>query len=68
MQERARSYDAERDKDVFACAICLENFAEDPTKQVAELNCSNKHVFHVECLQGWIKNNDTCPVCREPVL
>jgi hypothetical protein len=42
-----------------SCTICLEMF--DPTEEVARLNCY--HVFHDECVQGWLKHNKTCPLC-----
>lgn len=48
--------------------ICLEDFSETDGKQVAELSCSNKHIFHVDCLKDWLVKNDTCPMCREPVV
>jgi hypothetical protein len=22
------------------------------------------HVFHADCLEQWLKKNETCPVCR----
>lgn len=47
------------------CAICMENFVEGDGKMIAELNCNNKHIFHLECLSEWVKKNDTCPLCRE---
>lgn len=68
VQEQARPYDATRHGEVPQCAICLENFSETDGKQVAELNCSAKHIFHADCLKEWLKNNDTCPMCREPVI
>lgn len=49
------------------CAICLEEFKEDDEQQIAELNCSSKHIFHLECLVGWLAKHDLCPLCRQKV-
>ncbi|KAF0924695.1 hypothetical protein E2562_010287 [Oryza meyeriana var. granulata] len=45
----------------LVCAICLEQLRH------GEL-CSEvpacRHVFHWDCVGVWIKNSDTCPLCR----
>ena len=33
------------------CAICLEEFEEGNGKKVAELGCSKKHIYHIDCLK-----------------
>lgn len=45
------------------CCICLESFTLDDTVRV--LKC--KHCYHKRCLDGWIKQNKTCPICRHGV-
>jgi hypothetical protein len=35
------------DMDVEECAICMEDFVIGDGKQVAELNCHQKHIFHL---------------------
>ncbi|KAJ6892690.1 hypothetical protein NC651_025789 [Populus alba x Populus x berolinensis] len=47
------------------CVICLENFQEGEDCQAISL-C--KHVFHSGCLKEWLVQNQTCPLCRLPVL
>ncbi|KAJ6892835.1 hypothetical protein NC651_025905 [Populus alba x Populus x berolinensis] len=47
------------------CVICLENFQEGEDCQAISL-C--KHVFHSGCLEEWLVQNQTCPLCRLPVL
>ena len=43
------------------CAICLEDFNKNDIAQ--ELPC--KHMFHKECLAGWLATRHrTCPTCR----
>lgn len=46
-----------------ACSICL---CEYGTIDVVVTNCG--HAFHNECIQGWIRINAICPVCRNEVL
>ena len=47
------------------CIICLCEFED--TDEIAELACSNKHIFHVECIQKWLETNLVCPTCKTPV-
>ena len=49
------------------CSICLESYQENKNKEIAELNCNNKHIFHKDCLLKWAENNEICPLCREPI-
>lgn len=49
IESRSRAYDADKDPEPM-CPICMVNFADEPQKLVAELNCSSKHIFHAECL------------------
>eukprot|EP00929_Paragymnodinium_shiwhaense_P088768 TRINITY_DN49086_c0_g1_i1.p1 TRINITY_DN49086_c0_g1~~TRINITY_DN49086_c0_g1_i1.p1 ORF type:complete len:635 (+),score=108.81 TRINITY_DN49086_c0_g1_i1:62-1906(+) len=46
-----------------ACSICLEDFKES-TIEIRKTKLCN-HVFHTQCLQGWLNMNRTCPLCRE---
>ncbi|CAJ1974066.1 unnamed protein product [Sphenostylis stenocarpa] len=43
------------------CAVCLNEFEEDETLRLIP-KCS--HVFHPECIDAWLVNHSTCPVCR----
>lgn len=45
------------------CAICFCEYG--PDDDVSPLPC--KHYFHSECINNWIKENPTCPMCREPI-
>ena len=42
------------------CVICLEEFTSG--EEVVKLTCG--HLFHEECILGWLKINCTCPMCR----
>mmetsp|Transcript_12175 Transcript_12175/g.23105 ORF Transcript_12175/g.23105 Transcript_12175/m.23105 type:complete len:259 (+) Transcript_12175:289-1065(+) len=46
------------------CTICLCEF--EASSRVCELDC--KHAFHKECLGPWARKDNSCPVCREPIL
>ena len=45
----SKKYDPELFKDTFECAICLDDFNSEGN--VTPLPCSNKHVFHTQCLK-----------------
>jgi hypothetical protein len=43
---------------IHLCPICYE---ED---QIVRHTLSCNHTFHVHCIDRWLKNNSTCPLCR----
>lgn len=43
------------------CSICLVDHV--PNKKINLLGCS--HYFHTECIASWLKNNDSCPICKK---
>ena len=46
------------------CHICLEKVTRgEKDDQSAELPCG--HAFDKQCLREWLKEHDSCPVCRE---
>ena len=45
----------------FECSICMEMIERDNKKT---LNCN--HDFHANCVNRWLRSNDTCPLCRAP--
>ena len=53
-------------EDGAICTICLEPF-EVGGAPVCELACSQKHVFHADCLKAWLVKESTCPICRETI-
>lgn len=49
------------------CSICLENFKKKSTVSVTPCN----HVFHFNCIKGWLyqnAKNPKCPNCNKEVL
>lgn len=45
------------------CPICIDTLEEGQT--AAFLPC--KHWFHEECVVAWLKEHNTCPICRTPI-
>ncbi|XP_024521685.1 putative RING-H2 finger protein ATL69 [Selaginella moellendorffii] len=48
-----------------ACAICLADYREAEMLRVLP-DC--RHVFHVQCIDSWMRLQATCPMCRTSPL
>lgn len=46
------------------CAVCLENYKDGETLRI--LPC--KHEFHKTCIDPWLLNHRTCPMCKSNIL
>ncbi|XP_050837578.1 E3 ubiquitin-protein ligase RNF43 isoform X2 [Serinus canaria] len=46
------------------CAICLEEFSEGQELRI--ISCS--HEFHRECVDPWLQQHHTCPLCMFNIL
>lgn len=58
-----KTYKLEKDLDE-KCTVCLGKMVKD--EEVSELPCNKSHVFHKDCILGWLKNyNNRCPICRK---
>ncbi|THD21598.1 putative Zinc finger protein [Fasciola hepatica] len=44
-----------------ACSICFEDF--QVSERCTRLPC--QHVYHTTCVNTWLKQHATCPVCRK---
>ena len=42
------------------CVICCENFIANDT--IRRLDCL--HIFHKNCIDKWLIENNHCPVCK----
>ena len=51
---------SELETDEKKCSICLDEFVPDSKLYI--IPC--KHLFHKDCLEGWVAENYKCPVCR----
>lgn len=45
------------------CTICIDSIHKGD--EVVVLPC--KHWFHGECVTMWLKEHNTCPICRTPI-
>ena len=45
------------------CPICLKEFVVE--ELFVELGCA--HVYHEDCIEKWLRDHDTCPLCRSRV-
>jgi len=46
------------------CSVCMDTIPEKI--HVHKLRC--RHVFHLECLNEWMKRSMNCPNCRAALL
>ena len=49
--------------DCKECVICKELLKENEFIRI--LNCS--HIFHINCIDEWFKDNKICPICKKDV-
>lgn len=46
------------------CAICLDDFVDDELCRAVPV-CN--HIFHLHCIDKWLRHGLSCPTCRSPV-
>jgi hypothetical protein len=46
---------------VSCCTVCLEPIVDDTECRL--LSCY--HIFHKECIDGWLKRQKNCPMCKK---
>ncbi|NXM73285.1 RNF6 ligase, partial [Serilophus lunatus] len=46
------------------CSVCINDYATG--NKLRQLPCM--HEFHIHCIDRWLSENSTCPICRQPVL
>ncbi|ORM40581.1 E3 ubiquitin-protein ligase RING1 [Babesia sp. Xinjiang] len=57
--------DEEQAKQLGTCAICTEDFAAgDRINWLCKDRKVCGHGFHVDCIVPWLKQHNSCPVCR----
>ncbi|XP_061034109.1 LOW QUALITY PROTEIN: E3 ubiquitin-protein ligase RLIM-like [Eubalaena glacialis] len=47
-----------------ACSICITEYTENSKLRI--LPCS--HEYHIYCIDRWLSENSTCPICRGQVV
>lgn len=46
------------------CAVCLSKFKPHDQLRLLPLCC---HAFHADCVDTWLRSNQTCPLCRSNI-
>jgi hypothetical protein len=54
-------FDGHDENDREMCSVCFEKFIDSDICR--ELKC--KHLYHQNCIDKWLGEHITCPVCRE---
>lgn len=52
-----------RGEEQVSCVICFAGYEDGEDTTI--LTCN--HQFHTSCIQQWIEQNATCPMCRAPI-
>uniref|UniRef100_A0A8C5E8N2 RING-type domain-containing protein n=1 Tax=Gouania willdenowi TaxID=441366 RepID=A0A8C5E8N2_GOUWI len=60
----ARDRNQETESDFDNCAVCIEGYK--PNDVVRILPC--RHIFHKHCVDPWLQDHRTCPMCKMNVL
>ena len=58
--QRFRQFKADKSMADEQCAVCIVEF--EVGREVMQLDCN--HEFCQECVERWLANHSTCPVCR----
>ena len=53
----------DEDDPSMCCTICFAPLQEGD--RIASLDC--KHIFHVDCIKGWVQRKNTCPLCATQI-
>ena len=61
--EALKTVDAPCDEDDLGCPICLEG---DDAAAWKETPCG--HRFHGRCVERWLQEKESCPMCRREVV
>ncbi|KAF7144359.1 hypothetical protein RHSIM_Rhsim05G0043200 [Rhododendron simsii] len=46
------------------CAVCLSKFED---VEVLRLLPKCRHAFHIDCVDQWLQNHSSCPLCRQRI-
>lgn len=56
--------DEETTSDILMCAVCIESYKAGEV--VTVLTCD--HIFHKACIEPWLLERRTCPMCKCDIL
>lgn len=54
------SDEQQNDQDDGKCAICLEEYKDNSLLGILKCN----HDFHTDCVKKWLKEKNSCPICK----
>ncbi|WOH05238.1 hypothetical protein DCAR_0624652 [Daucus carota subsp. sativus] len=60
---KIRSHDVtskKMDEEPDICVICQDEYEKD--ELIGGLQC--RHEYHVECVKKWLKQRNSCPLCK----
>lgn len=66
--QNPESLGGDSNRSVNSCVICLENFRSGDTVVAGRKDCCKSSKFHKQCIRQWLRINDSCPCCRQPML
>ncbi|XP_061596105.1 E3 ubiquitin-protein ligase RNF128a isoform X2 [Cololabis saira] len=61
---KLKKEDEEITNDIYMCAVCIESYK--PSEVVTVLTCN--HIFHKACIEPWLLERRTCPMCKCDIL
>uniref|UniRef100_A0A8C8LQ64 RING-type domain-containing protein n=1 Tax=Oncorhynchus tshawytscha TaxID=74940 RepID=A0A8C8LQ64_ONCTS len=59
-----RQNDLETESDFDNCAVCIEGYKANDVVRI--LPC--RHIFHKSCVDPWLLDHRTCPMCKMNIL
>ncbi|XP_043112429.1 RING finger protein 148 [Puntigrus tetrazona] len=59
-----RTGDPEVDSEDVSCVVCTDSFKHH--EQVTVLPC--RHLYHKKCIEPWLLEHPTCPMCKFHIL
>ncbi|XP_068170164.1 E3 ubiquitin-protein ligase RNF128-like [Antennarius striatus] len=59
-----KSGDEETNSESYVCAVCIESYKAGEV--VTVLTCD--HIFHKNCIEPWLLERRTCPMCKCDIL
>ncbi|CAL5392841.1 unnamed protein product [Camellia sinensis] len=63
-KNKFQSSKTERPCHAINCIICLEDFKNG---EYTRMLPSCRHSFHLHCIDGWLNQHGSCPICRKDV-